>query len=82
MFIKALTFGDNETAQQILATNKPNDARLLGRKVKNYNDKEWDKVRYDIFYSLNLAKYTQDKNLQERLLDKKFDHKFFVEASQ
>lgn len=81
MFIKALTFGDNETAQQILATNKPNDTRLLGRKVKNYNDKEWDKVRYDIFYMLNLEKYTQDKNLQERLLDKKFDHKIFVEAS-
>ena len=58
MFIKALTFSDNETAQQILATNKPNEARLLGRKVKNYNDKEWDKVKNEYIENLkNKVKY-------------------------
>jgi len=81
MFYKACTFGDNDIAQQILSTNHPNEARLLGRKVKNYDDKVWDKIREQVFYSLNLSKYTQDKKLQKMLLDSKFDGKIFVEAS-
>lgn len=81
MYAKAMFFHDYEIADQILKTTKPNDARLLGRKVRNYNDKEWDKVRYDIFYSLNLAKYNQDSKLKQKLLDSQFNDKVFVEAS-
>ena len=81
MFIKALTFGDDKTAKKILNTEDPNICRKLGRQVKGYNDKEWAKVRYDIFYMLNFEKYTQDKELQKKLLDPKFDNKIFVEAS-
>ena len=81
MYAKAMFFNDYEIADQILKTTKPNDARLLGRKVRNYNDKEWDKVRYDIFYSLNLAKYNQDSKLKQKLLDSQFNDKVFVEAS-
>ena len=81
MYIKAITFGDNITAQKILNTDDPNRCRKLGRQVKGYNDAEWAKIRYDVFYTLNWAKYTQDKNLQEKLLDPQFDGKKFVEAS-
>lgn len=81
MYIKAITFGDNVTAQKILNTDDPNRCRKLGRQVKGYNDAEWAKIRYDVFYTLNWAKYTQDKNLQEKLLDPQFDGKKFVEAS-
>ena len=81
MYIKAITFGDNITAQKILNTNDPNRCRKLGRQVKGYNDAEWAKIRYDVFYTLNWAKYTQDKKLQEKLLDPQFDGKKFVEAS-
>lgn len=81
MYIKAITFGDNVTAQKILNTDDPNKCRKLGRQVKGYNDAEWAKIRYDVFYTLNWAKYTQDKKLQEKLLDPQFDGKKFVEAS-
>ena len=81
MFIKALTFKDINTAEKILATNDPNQCRKLGRQVKGYKDSEWEKIRYDVFYTLNWAKYTQDKELQKKLLDPQFDGKTFVEAS-
>ena len=81
MYIKAITFGDNVTAQKILNTDDPNRCRKLGRQVKGYNDAEWAKIRYDVFYTLNWAKYAQDKKLQEKLLDPQFDGKKFVEAS-
>ena len=81
MYTKAMFFQDYETAIEILDAKTPNEARLLGRKVKNYDDNKWSEVRYKIFYDLNLIKYTIDKKLQERLLDPKFDNKVFVEAS-
>jgi ribA/ribD-fused uncharacterized protein len=55
--------------------------KQCGRWVKNYDDKKWDLVRYSFMYEVNLCKYQQDKRLQEKLLDPKFDGKTFVEAS-
>lgn len=81
MYIKAITFGDLVTASKIMKTDDPNQCRKLGRQVKGYKDSEWEKIRYDVFYTLNWAKYTQDKELQKKLLDPKFDGKKFVEAS-
>ena len=81
MYIKAITFNDIVTAQKILKTDDPNQCRKLGRQVKGYKDVEWEKIRYDVFYILNWAKYNQDKKLQEKLLDTQFDGKKFVEAS-
>ena len=81
MFEKAMFFDDYEIANLIYHNDNPNECRKLGRQVHGYNDEEWPKVRYDIFYKYNLLKYTQDKKLQEKLLDPKFDNKIFVEAS-
>ena len=81
MYAKAMYFHDYNVAERILKTNDPNLCRKLGRQVKGYKDSEWEKIRYDIFYSVNLTKYNQDKELQKKLLDPKFDGKKFVEAS-
>ena len=81
MYIKAITFGDSVTASKIMKTDDPNQCRKLGRQVKGYKDSEWEKIRYDVFYTLNWAKYNQDKELQKKLLDPQFDGKKFVEAS-
>lgn len=81
MFVKAMTFGDRYIANKILETDNPNEARKLGRQVRNYDDKTWDKVRWLVFYNLNILKYTQDEKLKKMLLDPKFDGKTFVEAS-
>lgn len=82
MFIKAKTFGDEETAEKILSKGKnPKTAKALGREVKNYDDKEWDKIRYDIMVTANYFKYSQNEELKEMLLNPEFNGKHFVEAS-
>ena len=82
MWAKAKFFKDEETAKKILeVVDDPMTCKNFGRKVKNYVDKEWDKVRYEMMYEVNLARFSQDKKLQEKLLDPNFDGKTFVEAS-
>lgn len=81
MYEKAMTFKDFETANKILQTDSPLLCKELGRKVKNYDDKVWAEKRYDIFYNLNYLKYSQNKDLHEKLLDPKFDDKTFVECN-
>lgn len=81
MWEKAIKFDDQATAKKILAASTPMEAKNLGREVKNYVDSEWDKVRFDVMYEVNLAKYSQNEDIKRRLLDKKFDGKTFVEAS-
>lgn len=81
MYEKAKFFGDEEIANLIYHSRNPDECRRLGRKVKNYDDKKWSKVRYEIFYKYNLMKYTQNVMLQKKLLNPDFDGKIFVEAS-
>ena len=38
MYQKAKIFGDDETAQKILASTSPKEVKDLGRKIKNYNE--------------------------------------------
>ena len=45
MWYKAKFFGDEETAEKILKSTSPEEARKLGRTVKNYDDRTWDKER-------------------------------------
>lgn len=68
MYHKAIFFKDNDTAIKILATTNPFDAKAYGREVKNYIDYEWDKVRYKVMYDANWLKYTQNKDLADKLL--------------
>lgn len=68
MYQKALFFKDVATANKILSTNNPFDAKAYGREVKNYNDEQWASVRYKIMYNANWLKYTQNKNLADKLL--------------
>jgi ribA/ribD-fused uncharacterized protein len=81
MWEKAKYFKDEETASLILMVDTPMKAKQLGRKVRNYVDSEWDKVRFDVMYEVNLAKFSQNDELKRKLLDPKFDGKTFVEAS-
>ena len=82
MYFKAIYFKDYEIAKKIYETrDNPDACRKLGRLVKNYNDSDWDKIRYELFWDLNYQKYYQDKELAKKLLDPKFNNKIFVEAS-
>ena len=92
MWAKAKFFDDEETARKILDVGyKPLDdgkplmdpmtCKMLGREVKNYDDKAWDEVRYQMFLEPNLERFRQDKVLQAKLLDPQFEGLTFVEAS-
>jgi hypothetical protein len=82
MYIKAITFGDTEIAEEILAKGKnPKVAKALGRKVKNYDDKVWNERRFEVMVDANMLKYGQNEELKELLLNKELEGKRFAEAS-
>jgi len=81
MYVKAIVFGDYDTADKILATKDPKKAKQLGREVKGYDDKVWNEMRYRVMVDANKAKYSQNKNLKELITSDDFKGKGFVEAS-
>lgn len=68
MRIKALTFGCEDIAEQILETDNVAKIKDLGRKVRNYNDTVWSGIRQIVVYNGLLAKFSQSKELKNKLL--------------
>jgi ribA/ribD-fused uncharacterized protein len=66
---KAMLFGDETIAAQILATQDTRTIKALGRQVKDFNDEAWKKHRETIVFKNNLAKFTQNKHLCKALLN-------------
>ena len=66
MLEKALMF-DESMVKAILATTDPRTIKKLGRKVRNFNEKKWNKVRYDIMVDILLAKFSVEP-LKSQLL--------------
>jgi len=65
---KAVLFGDAEIAAEILAADHPRKHKALGRKVRDFDDATWKRVREAIVLAGNRAKFTQDPGLYEQLL--------------
>lgn len=79
MLEKAIYFKDLEIAKKLV--EKPlvgNHAKSLGRKVSGFNNKEWDKVKYDIMIDVLYQKFKNDK-FKDILLDT--NDSILVEAS-
>ena len=80
MWRKAMFFKDYEIAHRILTkAHQPNYAKSLGRKVKNFDNEQWDRVRYDIMKEVVKDKINQFDELQVFVRNNK--DKIFVEAS-
>lgn len=79
MYLKAKTFEDWDTMKEIIECKTPREAKALGRKVKNYNDKVWDSMRDKCMYITVLAKFMQCKEFREFIIDN--SEKTFAEAS-
>ena len=59
MWAKAMTFGDTQTAKDILEEkSSPMACKMLGRKVKNYVDSIWNMLRFGIMLAVNVAKFS------------------------
>lgn len=65
---KARLFGDEATRQAILQATHPDVAKRLGRKVKGFDEAEWNAQRFGIVVRGNLAKFSQHPALREFLL--------------
>jgi ribA/ribD-fused uncharacterized protein len=69
MYFKAMHFNDIEVAALILEAKDPMTAKRLGRKVKNYDDSEWSKVRYSYMFTACYEKFAQNIDLKQKLLE-------------
>ena len=81
MYMKAIVFGDEEIAKQILADGDPKKVKALGRKVQNYDEQVWNEKRYQVMLKANVAKFSQNEDLKQLLLSKEYEGHGFVEAS-
>ena len=79
MYKKSMAFMDAETAELILKTKLPWEAKKLGRQVKNFKKEEWDGMCEKIMYDAVYHKFSQNKELTKKLLDT--GETFFAEAS-
>jgi ribA/ribD-fused uncharacterized protein len=79
MYQKAITFGDNETANKILKELSPRKQKELGRQVKNFNPKVWDSLKYIIVKNGLTEKFNQNPEFKDYLL--KYKGYVLVEAS-
>ncbi|MFH0333937.1 NADAR family protein [Clostridium perfringens] len=76
---KARLFKDYETLEEILSAENQKEIKDLGRKIKNFNEELWNREKYEIVKRGNLAKFSQNENLKEFLLNT--GDKIIVEAS-
>lgn len=67
MYSKATLFNDNNMAYKILNTNDVSKIKEFGRKVLGYDENIWNGVRQIIVYNGLIAKFSQNKELKDKL---------------
>lgn len=76
---KARLFGDKEIEEKIMSSNNPKEIKGLGRKVKGFDEKIWNNIKYSIVVNGNYNKFMQNEKLKTFLLST--EDKILVEAS-
>lgn len=65
---KARLFSDEEACARILSAGKPAEAKSLGRRIKNFDERLWAERRFEIVVRGNTAKFTQNADLAAWLI--------------
>lgn len=68
MHAKAVLFGDQNRAVDILAATTPKEMKVLGRQVEGYDRGIWEMFREGVVYTGSYAKYTQNPDMCAALL--------------
>ncbi|NDU77178.1 DUF1768 domain-containing protein [Actinomadura sp. DSM 109109] len=76
---KARLFGDEETATAIVAASHPRQAKDLGRRVRDFDERTWRANRVTIVTRGSEAKFSQNGELRDYLL--RTGDRILVEAS-
>jgi ribA/ribD-fused uncharacterized protein len=79
MAMKARLFDDEEIHALILSAETPLEVKMLGRRVRNFDEALWREQRYSLVVRANLCKFSQHPELREFLLNT--GEKILVEAS-
>ncbi|GAA3949680.1 NADAR family protein [Actinoplanes auranticolor] len=79
MWRKALLFGDEETAHRIVAASHPRQAKMLGRRVRGFDEQTWADQRRAIVTQASAEKFGQRPELCDFLLGT--GERILVEAS-
>lgn len=79
MYQKAILFEDKEIANEILETTNPKIQKDLGRKVRGFDEKVWDEIKYKTVMFGNILKFQQNPEHRKILLST--GDKLLVEAS-
>ncbi len=69
MFRKCVIFGDRASADAVLATDDPAEQQAIAQNAKGYLDKVWAGMRQTVAMHGLLAKFTQNQDLKQKLLD-------------
>ncbi|HEY9007703.1 MAG TPA: NADAR family protein [Ohtaekwangia sp.] len=76
---KASLFDEPDIFNKIIASDKPGEVKALGRAIRNFDELQWDKWKYDIVRTGSIHKFHQNKTLRDYLLAT--GDKVIVEAS-
>ncbi|MFO1138198.1 MAG: NADAR family protein [Paracoccus sp. (in: a-proteobacteria)] len=64
---KALLFGDETTAREIMEADDPARQKALGRGVRGFDQPHWDREKIALVTRINLAKFGQNRGLRRKL---------------
>ncbi len=76
---KARLFDDTEMLNKIISSSNPGAAKKFGREIKNFKEDVWNQNRFDIVVRGNRAKFDQNEELKQFLINTK--KRILVEAS-
>ncbi|HCW52702.1 MAG TPA: DUF1768 domain-containing protein [Clostridium sp.] len=66
---KARLFNDEEALDKILQAYHPNQMKLIGRTIKNFDENLWNEHKIQIVKVANLAKFSQNQKLKRYLIN-------------
>jgi len=69
MYRKCILFGDKESAAAVMATDDTQKQQAIGRKARGYIPEIWDGIRQMVGFRGLLAKFSQNEDLKQKLLD-------------
>lgn len=68
---KARLFKDEEAYNKILQAYHPNQMKLIGRRIRNFDNTIWNEHKVQIVKIANLAKFSQNQKLKRYLINTK-----------
>jgi len=72
MYRKALTFNDKEIAHEIMRNSSPWKCKALGKAVKGFDEKVWDRHKVEVVEEGSYYKFTRGTGEEAEDLRKKF----------